>query len=62
MKLLIYYAHGNLNGNYMFTTTAKQLTEKHIEKIKDEVAVNIGDTEFIQSDPNRVIIKNIMKL
>ena len=46
----------------MFTTTAKQLTEKHIEKIKDEVAVDIGDTEFIQSDANRVIIKNIMKL
>jgi hypothetical protein len=61
MKLLIYYSHDKLEGNYIHTCGLKKLTEKQIEKIKDEIAVEVADVNYVQSDANRVIIKNMMK-
>tara|TARA_R110000744_G_C19364658_1_gene561770 strand:+ start:3442 stop:3630 length:189 start_codon:yes stop_codon:yes gene_type:complete len=62
MKLLIYYSHDKLEGNFIHTCSLKTLTEKQINKIKDEIATEVADVNFVQSDSNRVIIKNIMKL
>ena len=44
-----------------YQSEAMDKLEKQIEKIKDEIAVEVADVNYVQSNADRVIIKNMMK-